>query len=477
MSADPVHNLINPYLPDDVYIPDGEPHVYGHRVYLYGSHDINGTRFPCEGDYQCWSAPLDNLTDWRNEGVIYQRLQDPFIFNHQDDMCPFNKYLFAPDVVHVGDYWYLYYGVGMSGSGIGVAVANAPAGHFNYLGRVHYPDQRPLGHGRPLFTTPLGVPVFHKKGYPYDPAILYDDGRLFLYFGYGHCYVVELSTLDMRLIVQMPEVDGYVSADLLAHDHSPWRMQNAASIRKIKGRYYLTYYAKKDESNALCYATADNPLGPFHFQGVLVSLGNGGVFQNDEGTAYQGNTHGGLFEVNGRFFLNYHRQTGGKFPNRQACLTELTIDQDGHFQTAEFKSQVQAHGGLAWDHRYGAKSACVLVDPTGHCKKHSAPYFRLQKGRQVLARLKDGCLVGFKYLDFRGAGKRQRIRVEMTNAHRGSITVLIDDQQPVGKINVTAGKTAFVGMVTIPEGVHAVYFQFEGQRWAHLAGFQFSRPQ
>lgn len=64
MPQDPVHNLTNPYLPDDVYIPDGEPHVYGNRVYLYGSHDLDGTRFPCEGDYQCWSAPVDDLTKW-----------------------------------------------------------------------------------------------------------------------------------------------------------------------------------------------------------------------------------------------------------------------------------------------------------------------------------------------------------------------------------------------------------------------------
>lgn len=30
----------NPYLPSWEYIPDGEPHVFGDRVYLYGSHDL-----------------------------------------------------------------------------------------------------------------------------------------------------------------------------------------------------------------------------------------------------------------------------------------------------------------------------------------------------------------------------------------------------------------------------------------------------
>jgi hypothetical protein len=29
----------NPFLPAWEYIPDGEPRVFGDRVYLYGSHD------------------------------------------------------------------------------------------------------------------------------------------------------------------------------------------------------------------------------------------------------------------------------------------------------------------------------------------------------------------------------------------------------------------------------------------------------
>ena len=30
----------NPYLPSWEYIPDGEPYVFGGRVYIYGSHDM-----------------------------------------------------------------------------------------------------------------------------------------------------------------------------------------------------------------------------------------------------------------------------------------------------------------------------------------------------------------------------------------------------------------------------------------------------
>lgn len=51
--------VYNPYLPLDTYIPDGEPHVFGDRLYIYGSHDAeNGTEF-CVLDYECFSAPVD----------------------------------------------------------------------------------------------------------------------------------------------------------------------------------------------------------------------------------------------------------------------------------------------------------------------------------------------------------------------------------------------------------------------------------
>ena len=63
----------NPYLPSWEYIPDGEPYVFGDRVYVYGSHDyFNGYVF-CMGDYVCWSAPVDDLGNWRYEGVIYPK--------------------------------------------------------------------------------------------------------------------------------------------------------------------------------------------------------------------------------------------------------------------------------------------------------------------------------------------------------------------------------------------------------------------
>ncbi len=36
--------VFNPFFPLNEYIPDGEPHVFGDRVYLYGSHDMDKMR-------------------------------------------------------------------------------------------------------------------------------------------------------------------------------------------------------------------------------------------------------------------------------------------------------------------------------------------------------------------------------------------------------------------------------------------------
>jgi hypothetical protein len=50
--------VFNPYLPSWEYIPDGEPYVFGDRVYVYGSHDSFGAPIFCVKDYVCWSAPV-----------------------------------------------------------------------------------------------------------------------------------------------------------------------------------------------------------------------------------------------------------------------------------------------------------------------------------------------------------------------------------------------------------------------------------
>ena len=67
----------NPYLPLWEHLPDGEPRVFEdpdrpgkYRAYIIGSHDTSVDRY-CGSDIRMWSAPVEDLTDWRDEGAIF----------------------------------------------------------------------------------------------------------------------------------------------------------------------------------------------------------------------------------------------------------------------------------------------------------------------------------------------------------------------------------------------------------------------
>ena len=129
--------VFNPYLPLYECIPDGEPHVFGDRVYIYGSHESEGSDRFCNLDYVTYSAPVDDLKSWRYEGVIYRAKQDPLY-----DKYP---YMFAPDVVRGNDgKYYLYYSLSNifpdCSYAISVAVCNTPSGKFEFLVYVKTPD-------------------------------------------------------------------------------------------------------------------------------------------------------------------------------------------------------------------------------------------------------------------------------------------------------------------------------------------------
>lgn len=66
----------NSFLPLGVYIPDGEPHIFGDRIYLFGSHDKEGGDTFCELDYEIFSAPIDDLSNWSSKGINYSAKQD-----------------------------------------------------------------------------------------------------------------------------------------------------------------------------------------------------------------------------------------------------------------------------------------------------------------------------------------------------------------------------------------------------------------
>lgn len=113
----------NPYLPLWEYIPDGEPRVFGNRVYVYGSHDRVGHDQFCDYVLKCWSAPVDDLGHWTDHGVIF-RTRDTFDHPADTDWTKEHNELYAPDVVEKDGKYYLFaYIIGAKGC---VAVSDAP---------------------------------------------------------------------------------------------------------------------------------------------------------------------------------------------------------------------------------------------------------------------------------------------------------------------------------------------------------------
>lgn len=154
---------LNPYLPSWEYVPDGEPYVFNGRVYVYGSHDFyNGYVF-CMGDYVCWSAPVDDLGNWRYEGTIYRKTDDPL--NPDGKMC-----LYAPDVTVGPDGRYYLYYVLDKVSLVSVAVCDTPAGKYEFLGYVHDKNGVRLG------ERETDEPQF-------DPGVLTEGDKTYLYTG------------------------------------------------------------------------------------------------------------------------------------------------------------------------------------------------------------------------------------------------------------------------------------------------------
>lgn len=404
----------NPYLPENEYVPDGEPHVFGDRVYVYGSHDRFGAGMFCVNDYVCWSAPVSDLTDWRLEGTIYRKRQDP--------ANPLGLHLlFAPDVCQGADgHYYLYYAFDFLGQ-IGVAVCDEPAGSYEFLGHVSWPDGKPYGRAA-------------GDGFPFDPAVLVDDdGRVYLYSGfynrmpalltgfhscaYDGGYMVKLDPADMLTIKGKQH--------LLFPKEGPGSFSGheffeASSIRKYDGVYVFSYSSRLNHE--LCYATSDRPDGDFSYGGTLVSIGDVGLPGHPDeahATNYLGNTHGGMLRLpedkgGWRYYTFYHRQTDRTSYSRQACAERLEGTPQTGFAQAEVTSCGLNDGPLEGRGSYQARIACNLWSGSG-VGRVDAPFHRLrlsshpcftQEGRdndpnarQFISNMRDGAVAGYKYFD------------------------------------------------------------------------------
>lgn len=399
--------IFNPYLPSYEYIPDGEPHIFDGRLYLYGSHDRFGGEDYCVNDYVCWSAPEDDLSDWRYEGVIYRKEQHPYPAGR--------NILFAPDVAKGKDgKYYLYYSVADSAI-MSVAVCDTPAGKYEYYGDVHDKTGHVLGSEAGDF-------------FQFDPGIFVDDdGRIFLFSGfcpvaetdqkgrrYVGCHMCELEE-DMLTVKRGPEI----VIDRNTPCPAERRYFEAPSLRKFHGNYYLIYSVKV---GGLHYYISDRPDGGYTYGGRIHSASDVGINGHSaEDPAYpNGNTHGSLIEIKGKYYIFDHRLTNNSSYCRQGVAEQVFFTEDGKIPQAEATSCGLNGGPLEGMGSYPAYIACALMDKNVYASKEEklklTPCITQEGGDrecgpdQYVRGLRSGCVVGYKYFSFREC-TRIRLRV------------------------------------------------------------------
>lgn len=483
----------NPYLPLNTYIPDGEPHVFGDRVYIYGSHDRMGGTAYCEDHYEIWSASVHDLTDWRREGTSYFRTQDPS--NAKDEMQ-----LWAPDVVKGTDgRYYLYYCFSFYPE-IGVAVSDKPAGPFEFYGHVHYPDS--MEGGKTL-----------REFMPFDPAAFVDDdGRVFLYYGFcpggekefiapnfteeelaampenvrekvtniknvkfgEYSMVAELSS-DMVTLKEVPRnlIPGaHHAAGTGFEGHAFFE---ASSMRKLRGRYYFVYSSHK--SHELCYAISDKPDRDFRYGGTIISNGDIGLHGRETPVYPLSNNHGGLVEIEGQCYIFYHRATDGTEFSRQGLAERVEIASDGSIAQVEKTSCGLNHEPLAASGTYPAAIASHLTDPT--VKNHidyADPVMKTQvavteeANSSLIHRIKDRTIVGYKYFDF---AEPKALLLELRGDFVGTVTIALDEagKEVVGTLEINApGERWTVCQTPLSPitGTRPLYLHFSGEKEAAL---------
>ncbi|MCD8069316.1 MAG: GDSL-type esterase/lipase family protein [Lachnospiraceae bacterium] len=488
--------VLNPYLPSYEYVADGEPHVFGDRLYVFGSHDLfNGDDF-CLGDYAGYSAPVDNLADWKCHGIIYRKTQDPRNEDGKQHMC-------APDVVQGSDgRFYLYYQLHAL-TCTSIAVADKPEGPYEFYGYVQHEDGTPWG---------------EKKGdaFVFDPGLLRDDdGSIYLYAGFSPlpgwfkrvlkmrgnnveeavCFHLDH---DMKTVIGgehpiVPGPEGAKGTEFEGH-----AFFEASSPRRINGKYYYIY--SSELSHELCYAVSEAPDQGFHYGGTIISIGNIGFEGKKEPDNYTGNTHGGLVEVDGQWYVFYHRQTNMQKCARQACAEKITILPDGSIPQAETTSCGLNRTPLNGFGTYEARIAATLTSKAGTIpcvnvheqnKGNQYPFFtqsgedREENPDQYVANMRDGATAGFRYFMFEELagigitirkstyeGRKSRFSANKEDVCRGMMEVrLRQDEEMIAQIPVdenmlSAGEWTKLPIVRTKapcNGVSGIYFTYRGK--------------
>ena len=533
----------NPYLPLWEHLPDGEPRVFEdpdnpgkYRAYIIGSHDVTFTAY-CGPDIRMWSAPVEDLSQWRDEGPIFSWYVD----GQWDTM-------FAPDLVEVKDKatgkktYYLY-------------------PHSRGWQRVPMvcKSDRPNGPFTPINLTEDGRKCLPGSLIDFDPSVFienitnkkdpdYAKGfRAYVFYGFQHSTACELDQNTMYSKREGTElIDPFIpasSADgrLLDKEGSEYKAlyqgQNpldfnffeASSIRQVGNKYVMVFsgysgkeYGLGNTNSALRYAFGDSPLGPWRSGGVLVD--SRGVVLDEDGshlitTNAAHNTHGSLQEINGQWYVFYHRPPRGFGFARQAMVAPVKITwdkkpvakggivkitgydpfvkdnewtvvaKDGNAYTgAEVTSEGFQIFGLPPYQYYSAGIACFMTGGT-NSNEWMQDNHDVWNNSMDLAVITNKGIIGFKYFGFGGLGAASKglkpfagiqkgdgamLNLNLTSGGHGAfkIHVLLDDPWKGKEIAVfdipgDAPKAAMMYQTAVPDvegltGKHAIYLVAEG---------------
>lgn len=273
-----------------LYTADPSARVFNDTLFVYPSHDQDQATWFSMEDYHVFSTV--DMENWTDHGVAFS----------VNDVNWASKYAWAPDCVQANGKYYFYYP--FEQDYIGVAVSDKPSGPF----------VDPLG--KPLISRETDGVVAPRD--LIDPgAFIDDDGQAYLYFGQNKVNVVKLNK-DMISFdgkVQILEgTDGFFEAI--------W-------MHKYQETYYLSYSGR----GKILYCTADNPLGPFTYQGEILDKVNSIT------------NHHSIVEYKGQWYLFYHtsdlyfskhpeddgsKNWKGLHPYRRSvCFVPLSYDVDG----------------------------------------------------------------------------------------------------------------------------------------------------
>ena len=493
----------NPYMPLWEHIPDGEPYVFEdpdqpgkQRVYVYGSHDDLIDAY-CGRDQVVWSASVDSLNNWRYDGVIL--VVDKNAKGEPFDSAGTADVLFAPDVTLVtdanGKKTYYLFPNDQTGFRNGlIAKSDRPDGPFEVCNwNAENPNQVD------------GVLQF-------DPAVFVDDdGRVYGYWGFERSYAAEFDPTTMATVKPGTKVvEDMVSG---RNQEGVFSFFEASSIRKIKDKYVFIYsrFTKDGEfgmptSNyTLAYAYSDNPLGPWTYGGTII---DGRAREKDEqGNAIasatpDGNTHGSICEINGQWYVFYHRQTGTNEYARQAMVAPIDVKvEEGKggkvvISEGEYTSEGFALNGLNPLERHSAGIACWYTGPKpathewpnntfygsyveagyGTDSNFAEPY-ALKNNTNRVVNNTAGSIVGYKYFNFNETNGKEQLQLALRlipEGIDGTIQVMVDRPwtsqggKLVGTIALKADmpKSSTELTVSVPEiakltGKHAIFFVFQ----------------